>query len=128
MKQKRRLITGIFSLLLFASLLNLGPKVAEAATTFVALQTNQSSASTSRITTKSSLSYVVNNVGSKPVYFNIFRNGVLHSSGLTVQPGKVINPGAATVKSGEYSLRIYCGSREKPQSSGCQAKGTITGN
>lgn len=101
---------------------------AEAATTFVALQTNQKSASTSRVNSTGKLSWIVNNVGSKTVHYNIFRNGVLHSTGLDVKPGGVINAPTGTVKSGEYSLRVYCGTRSNPQTSGCQAKATITGN
>lgn len=128
MNYKRKVLIFLFSSLLIFSIFNFAPNSASAATQDVILHSDQSSASTKRITTNSKLSFVINNVGSKPVYYNIFRYGVLHSSGLTVQPGKVVMPGAGTVTAGEYSLRIYCGSRSNPSSSGCQAKGTISGN
>lgn len=124
---KKILISILFISSIF-TFSNIDTPKASAASASVNLLGNQSSASTSRISTNSKLTFTVSNYSSiYPVRFQIFRYGVVYTSGMPVDGGDTVSA-TMSVPAGDYSMRIYCGDFNNPRSSGCLASGTLKGN
>ncbi|MGF9977336.1 hypothetical protein [Viridibacillus arvi] len=121
---KKNTITILISLLFFTSIFNFGTTNASAATQDVTLTTNQSSSSTSRVTATKNLLLIINNKGDKTIHYTIFKNGEAWLIGSDYFPGEVLQD-KYNVAPGEYSVRLYCGTRYTP-TTGCKATGTLT--
>ena len=122
----KKFFSIVFALTLTLGIFGSVGNEAEAATTLKSTATNlttsQTSASTVRVIANQHLSSSVYNAGKYRVTYRIFKNGVAQTGYISVAPG--VRGNNKVYGSGEYSLRMYCGSSS---GTGCSASGGIVG-